>query len=188
MDFAWIGRAVSHPRTITSLLLTSLLSCGGTSEWSAPSNETFRTLHEPMVRAQTMTVAPEALHGHLSNSLAGEALTHRFLAARQAARARQETGARVDIEDVHYESVELTSRSADTSGFDATWLVTGVVHHENHSHRRATRYSARYEVGATADGPRITVEKARDAVRLPTPPPPEAQGTQTMFELLDGSG
>lgn len=163
-----------------SLPLLATLTCTGDGRGPDVA-DAFQRLHAPLVHAQTLPADPGALHAHLQAVLAGEALTRGFLQTMAAARRRAEGGARVDIEQVSYESVEIRSRSAGETVLDAEWVVTGTVHHGDHAHRRATRYAGRYTLGPTPGGLRITAERARDAVRLPAPPP----GTDASTSALD---
>jgi hypothetical protein len=176
---------VSRIPTASLPLLATLACTGGAPRPDAA--DTFRRLHEPLVRAQALPADPEAVHAHLAPVLDGEALTRAFLQTMAGARRRAESGARVDVETVAYESVELRSRSAGRTVLDAEWVVTGTVHHGDHAHRRATRYAGRYTVASTPLGPRITAERARDAVRLPAPPP-GADASTSALELLGAGG
>lgn len=180
----WIVGAVSRclPTSGTLLAIVSW-SCTPHSTGTADLIGQFEALHEPVVRAQGLGLEDAALHAHLAGSLDGEALTVAFLAASATARTRQLEGARVEVESVVYETIDVLHRTARDAELDASWLVTGSVHHGDHSHRRATRYAARYRMQDTAQGPRITAERARDAVRLPAAPPPGARAPQTALEL-----
>jgi len=187
------GSPGAHPRIVVAvprclpmpgtLLVTVAWACTPPASGTTGVIEQFQTLHEPVVRAQGLRLDAANLHEHLARSFDGEALTRGFLAASSTARMRQHEGARVEVQSVVYEAIDVRRHTMGVAELDATWLVTGSVHHGDHSHRRATRYAARYRMSDTPRGLRITDERARDAVRLPAAPPRRAGAIRTALEL-----
>lgn len=123
----------------------------------------FEDLHRGIYRAFDST-EPGAIYDSLADSVAGDLLDQIYLEVHESLIAREHGGVVskiVSVDTVALELVEPPRDGEDGPGFRvrATWEVSSVARHEQHTHVRNNQYEALYRVAFTDPGWRIVADR-----------------------------
>jgi hypothetical protein len=128
--------------------------------------DTFTTLHKPLYGVYDFGPDRNRIHGLLSDSFVGDALTDEYVEHYTTLFRMVEDETSIQIQRVDYEAVRVLDRGPDGIRVDADWSVGGVVTHQGHKHPRVNRYRAVYTLSPTPDGLRITATRMRNLERV----------------------
>jgi hypothetical protein len=143
------------------------VGCAATPPTAPSIVADFEALHAPVYQVFDLGPDRDAVHAHLAQAFAGESLTDAYVEHWRALIRMQAEATAVHISGVEYEDVRvLDMDDAGRVRVDASWLVRGVVTHQQHRHPRINRYRAVYTLAPTDDGWRITDTHMRDLARV----------------------
>jgi hypothetical protein len=171
------------------LLIFVLAACKPLSgEFSPPDDAVvvaeFQDLHERVYGAYSLGLDRDALHGLLSASFGGRALTEEYVEHFVSAARMQREQTAIEVLNVDYGEVSLRRWEQTTAVLDADWSVGGVVTHRGHKHPRVNRYQAEFQVN-WGDSPRIVGTKL---LRLERVRSAFDEGAKWTGEAGDGQG
>ncbi|MCA9572015.1 MAG: hypothetical protein KC656_29455, partial [Myxococcales bacterium] len=146
--------------------------------------EAFEALHTPIYDVYAVGTARDALHDHLAARFTGEALTDQYVEHWRTLVAMEQDQTGITVTGVEYEDVVVVDDGRDGRlRVDASWLVRGIVRHQQHRHPRINRYRAIYTLAPTPDGLRIVATRMKDLERVAT-----QVASDALFDEAEGSG
>lgn len=126
----------------------------------------FEQLHRRIYDVYEVELDRDQIHGLLSGSFFGRALTREYVEHFTTRVAMKRESTAIDILKVDYETLEVVGREGDRARIEVDWSIGGVVSHQRHRHARVNRYRAQYTVGIVAsDDPDVSSD-APPAERL----------------------
>jgi hypothetical protein len=126
----------------------------------------FEELHRPVYGVYELTDDRDALHDLLAASFTGQELTAQYIEHFTSMHHMSLEEVSIQVLRVDYDDIHVSERTHAGVRISADWSVGGVVTHQGHKHARVNRYSAVYTVEMTAEGPRFTDARMRNAQRV----------------------
>jgi hypothetical protein len=148
-------------------LLSIVAACDSGSSVEVPDNEEALRIFEGLHRgiyAAFDSQEPGAIYDSLADNVAGDLLDQIYLEIRDSLVAQEHGGVLSEIISVDTVALELveppnTGENGASYSVRATWEVSSVARHEQHTHVRNNQYEALYRVGFQESGWRIVDDR-----------------------------